>query len=151
MSRLIQQIVIDELEELEDHIAANIIKTEQADVGATRKSMHIENDSNVFTLYSRGGLFNLEIGSHHRPPFCPIYAWVQRKITADPKEARGVTYAILHKHETEGSFLRRHGRTFNGVANPDVYSSEIKKTVERLHEKLGAYVIKELETINLNF
>lgn len=151
MSKLIEQIVTAELEDLADRIAANIIKTEQADVGATRKSMHIENDSNVFTLYSRGGLFNLEIGSHHRPPFSPIYAWVQRKITADPKEARGVTYAILHKHETEGSFLRRHGRTFNGVANPDVYSSEIKRTVERLYEKLGAYAIRQIETITLNF
>lgn len=151
MSKLIEQIVTAELGDLADRIAANIIKTEQADVGATRKSMHIENDSNVFTLYSRGGLFNMEIGSHHRPPFSPIYAWVQRKITADPKEARGVTYAILHKHETEGSFLRRHGRTFNGVANPDVYSSEIKKTVERLYEKLGAYAIRQIETTTLNF
>ncbi len=151
MSKLLEQIIITELEDLADRIAANIIKTEQADIGATRKSMHIENDSNVFTLYSRGGLFNLEIGSKHRPPFSPIYAWVQRKITADPKEARGVTYAILHKHETEGSFLRRNGRTFNGVANPDVYSSEIKKTVERLYEKLGAYAIRQLETITLNF
>ena len=151
MSKLLEQIIITELEDLADRIAANIIKTEQADIGATRKSMHIENDSNVFTLYSRGGLFNLEIGSHHRPPFSPIYAWVQRKITADPKEARGVTYAILHKHETEGSFLRRNGRTFNGVANPDVYSSEIKKTVERLYDKLGAYAIRQIETIILNF
>ena len=151
MSKLLEQIIITELEDLADRIAANIIKTEQADIGATRKSMHIENDSNVFTLYSRGGLFNLEIGSHHRPPFSPIYAWVQRKITADPKEARGVTYAILHKHETEGSFLRRNGRTFNGVANPDVYSSEIKRTVERLYEKLGAYAIRQIETIILNF
>lgn len=151
MSKLIEQIVTAELEDLADRIAANIIKTEQADIGATRKSMHVENESNVFALYSRGGLFNLEIGTHHRPPFSPIYAWVQRKITADPKEARGVTYAILHKHETEGSFLRRNGRTFNGVANPDVYSSEIKKTVERLYEKLGAYAIRQLETITLNF
>ena len=151
MSKLLEQIIITELEDLADRIAANIIKTEQADIGATRKSMHIENDSNVFTLYSRGGLFNLEIGSKHRPPFSPIYAWVQRKITADPKEARGVTYAILHKHETEGSFLRRNGRTFNGVANPDVYSSEIKKTVERLYDKLGAYAIRQIETIILNF
>ena len=151
MSKLLEQIIITELEDLADRIAANIIKTEQADIGATRKSMHVENESNVFALYSRGGLFNLEIGTHHRPPFSPIYAWVQRKITADPKEARGVTYAILHKHETEGSFLRRNGRTFNGVANPDVYSSEIKKTVERLYEKLGAYAIRQLETITLNF
>lgn len=151
MSKLIEQLVIAELEDLADRIAANIIKTEQADIGATRKSMHIENDSNVFTLYSRGGLFNLEIGSKHRPPFSPIYAWVQRKITADPKEAMGVTYAILHKHETEGSFLRRNGRTFGGVENPDVYSSEVKKTVERLYEKLGTYAISQLETITLNF
>ena len=151
MSKLIEQIVTAELEDLADRIAANIIKTEQADIGATRKSMHIENDSNVFTLYSRGGLFNLEIGSHHRPPFQPIYEWVQRKITADPKESRGIAWAILEKHETEGSFLRRNGRTFNGVANPDVYSSEIKKTVERLYEKLGAYAIRQLETITLNF
>ena len=151
MSKLLEQIIITELEDLADRIAANIIKTEQADIGATRKSMHVENESNVFALYSRGGLFNLEIGSHHRPPFSRIYSWVQRKITADPKEARGVTYAILHKHETEGSFLRRNGRTFNGVANPDVYSTEIKKTVERLYEKLGAYAIRQLETITLNF
>lgn len=151
MSKLLEQIIITELEDLADRIAANIIKTEQADIGATRKSMHIENDSNVFTLYSRGGLFNLEIGSKHRPPFSPIYAWVQRKITADPKEARGVTYAILHKHETEGSFLRRNGRTFNGVANPDVYSSEIRQTIENLYEKLGAEVYRQIETIILNF
>lgn len=151
MSKLIEQIVVAELEDLADRIAANIIKTEQADIGATRKSMHIENDSNVFTLYSRGGLFNLEIGTHHRPPFNPIYEWVQRKITPDAKEAVSVTYAILNKHENEGSYLRRNGRTFHGIVSPDVYSSEIKKTVQTLYEKIGAYAISQLETITLNF
>lgn len=151
MSKLMQQIVMGELTDLADRIAANIVKTGQADTGATRRSMHVEQDGDRFTLYSRRGLFNLEIGTRHRPPHGVIKAWVTRKITQDPKEASNIAWAILSKHAADGSFLRRHGRTFGGVPNPDVYSSEIKKTVERLHEKLGAFVIRQLETITLNF
>lgn len=151
MSKLMRQIVIDELTDLADRIAANIIKTDQADTGATRRSMHVEQDGDTFTLYSRRGLFNLEIGTRHRPPHGVIKAWVTRKITQDTKEASSIAWAILSKHAAEGSFLRRHGRTFGGVANPDVYSSEIKKTVQNLYDKLGSAVIRQLETITLNF
>ena len=68
-----------------------------------------------------------------------------------PQKTRSFAFAIAHKMGTEGSFLYRNKRTFGGVANPDVYSSEIKKTVQNLYDKLGAAVISQLETITLNF
>lgn len=153
MSRLIQQIVIDELQDLSKRIAANIEATGQKNTGETARSMHVEQDGTTFTLYGRGGFYGLEVGLHHRPPIDPIEAWIYSKGLAKetPQKTRGFAFAIAHKMETEGSFLYRNKRTYGGVANPDVYSSEIKKTVERLHEKIGAYVIKELETITLNF
>lgn len=153
MSRLIQQIVIDELEDLAKRIAVNIEATGQKNTGETARSMHVEQDGKTFTLYGRGGFYGLEVGLHHRPPITPIYNWIISKGLAksDEKKTRSFAFAIARKMETEGSFLYRNKRTYGGVANPDVYSSEIKKTVERLHEKIGAYVIKELETITLNF
>lgn len=152
-SKLMQQIVIDELEDLAKRIAANIEATGQANTGQTAKSMHVVQDGSIFTLYGRGGFYGLEVGLHHRPPITPIYNWILSKGLAkeNEKKTRSFAFAIARKMETEGSFLYRNKRTFGGVANPDVFSSEIKKTVENLYEKLGAAVLKEIETITLNF
>lgn len=153
MSQLLKQIVIAELEDLAKRIAANIEATGQKNTGATAKSMHVEEDGNTFTLYSRRGLHGLEIGLHHRPPIDPIEDWIISKGLAKetPQKTRGFAFAIARKMETEGSFLYRNKRTFGGVANPDVYSTEIKETVKRLYDKLGDYAIKQIETITLNF
>lgn len=153
MSKLMQQVVLAELEDLAKRIAANIEATGQKNTGQTARSMHVEQDGNTFTLYGRGGFYGLEVGLHHRPPISPIYNWILTKGLAKetPQKTRSFAFAIAHKMETEGSFLYRNKRTFGGVANPDVYSSEIKKTVENLYQKLGAAVINEIETITLNF
>ena len=153
MSRIVKQIVIAELEDLARRIAENIETTGQWNTGKTAKSMHVENEDNIFALYSRRGLYGLEIGLHHRPPVDPIEAWIYSKGLAKetPQKTRSFAFAIVRKMETEGSFLYRNGHTFGGVENPDVYSTEIKKTVARLYEKLGAFAIQQIETINLNF
>lgn len=153
MSRLNQQIVIDELQDLSKRIAANIEATGQKNTGETARSMHVEQDGTTFTLYGRGGFYGLEVGLHHRPPITPIYNWIISKGLAksDEKKTRSFAFAIARKMETEGSFLYRNKRTFGGVTNPDVYSSEIKKTVQNLYDKVGAAVIRQLETITLNF
>lgn len=153
MSRLIYQIITEELEDLAKRIAANIEATGQKNTGETGSTMHVERDGKTFTLYGRGGFYGLEIGLHHRPPIAPIYNWILTKGLAkdSPRQTLSFAFAIARKMETEGSFLYRNKRTFGGVENPDVYSSEVKKTVERLYEKLGAYTIRQLETIILNF
>lgn len=153
MSQLIKQIVIEELEDLAKRIAANIESTGQKNTGETGRTMHVEQDGETFTLYGRGGFYGLEIGLHHRPPIAPIYNWILTKGLAKetPQKTLSFAFAIAHKMETEGSFLYRNKRTFGGVESPDVYSSEIKKTVQTLYDKLGAYAIGQLETITLNF
>lgn len=153
MSRLIHQIVTEELEDLAKRIATNIEATGQKNTGETGQSMHVERDGETFTLYGRGGFYGLEVGLHHRPPISPIYDWILSKGLAkdSPRQTLSFAFAIANKMETEGSFLYRNKRTFGGVESPDVYSSEVKKTVERLYEKLGAYTIRQLETITLNF
>lgn len=153
MSQVLKQIVINELEDLAKRIAANIEATGQKNTGATAKSMHVEEDGNTFTLYSRRGLHGLEIGLHHRPPIDPIEDWIISKGLAKetPQKTRGFAFAIARKMEMEGSFLYRNKRTYGGVANPDVYSTEIKDTVKRLYDKLGDYAIRQIETITLNF
>lgn len=153
MSQVLKQIVITELEDLAKRIAANIEATGQKNTGATAKSMHVEGDGDTFTLYSRRGLHGLEVGLHHRPPIDPIEDWIITKGLAKetPQKTRSFAFAIVRTMETEGSFLYRNKRTFGGVANPDVYSTEIKETVKRLYEKLGDYAIKQIETITLNF
>ena len=153
MSRLIYQIITEELEDLAKRIAANIESTGQKNTGETGRSMHVEQDGETFTLYGRGGFYGLEIGLHHRPTIAPIYNWFLTKGLAkdSPRQTLSFAFAIAHKMETEGSFLYRNKRTFGGVESPDVYSSEIKKTVQTLYEKIGAYAISQLETITLNF
>lgn len=153
MSRLMQHIVISELEDLAKRIASNIETTGQKNTGQTARSMHVEKDGDIYTLWGRGGFYGLEVGLHHRPPINPIYNWIMTKGLAKetPQKTRSFAFAIAHKMGTEGSFLYRNKRTFGGVANPDVYSSEIKKTVQNLYDKLGAAVISQLETITLNF
>lgn len=153
-SERVKQIVIGELEDLANRIAANIEATGQKNTGGTADSLKvIESESNVFDLVGRPGIYGLETGLHHRPPFAAIYNWIITKGLQKENEAktRGFAYAIQNKMASDGSFLYRNKRTFGGVQNPDVYSSEIKKTVENLYDKLGVFIIREIESITLNY
>ena len=152
MSQLIKQIVIAELEDLAERISANIRTNGQWASGDTARSLKIRQEGDTIALYGRDYFDSLERGYKGPVSVRRIFNWMVAKgiQDPDPKKTNSIAFAIARKIETEGSFLYRNKATYDGII-PDTYSTEIKETIKRLHDKLGAYAIKQLETITLNF
>lgn len=152
MSKLLEQIVVAELENLAERIAQNIKDNGQWASGDTARSLKVRKEGDVYTLYGRDSFDSLEKGYKGRVSPRRIYNWIVAKgiQKAEPKETLSFAFRIARKIETEGTFLYRNKATYDGLV-PDTYSSEIKKTVQNLYDKLGAFAIRQIETIDLNF
>ena len=152
MSQLLKQIVITELEDLADRIAANIKSNGQLASGDTARSLKVRKEGDTYTLYGRDSFESLEKGYKGPVSFRRIYNWIVAKglQDSDPRKTKSFAFAIVKKIETEGSFLYRNKATYDGII-PDTYSTEIKETIKRLYDKLGDYAIRQIETITLNF
>lgn len=152
MSKLIHQIVMDELHDLAERIAVNIRESGQWASGDTARSLKVRKEGDIYTLYGRDSFDSLEKGYKGHVSVRRIFSWIVAKglQDSDPRKTQSFAFAIARKIEREGSFLYRNKATYDGVV-PDVYSSEIKQTVQNLYNKLGDYAIKQIETITLNF
>lgn len=152
MSQLLKQIVIGELEDLANRISENIKSNGQWASGDTARSLKVRQEGDTYTLYGRDSFESLEKGYKGPVSVRKIFNWIVAKglQDSDPRKTQSFAFAIARKIEREGSFLYRNKATYDGII-PDVYSTEVKKTVERLYDKLGAYAIQQLETITLNF
>lgn len=152
MSKLLEQIIITELEDLAKRISENIRKNGQWASGDTARSLKVRQEGDTITLYGRDSFDSLEKGYKGPVSVRRIFNWMVAKgiQDPDPKKTNSIAFAIARKIETEGSFLYRNKATYDGVI-PDVYSTEIKQTIQNLYDKLGDYAIKQIETITLNF
>ena len=151
MSQLFRQIIVNELEDLANRISENIRKNGQWASGDTSRSLRIEEQTDEYTLYGRGDFQNLERGYKGYVSARTIFDWMVAKGIAKPNPEDTLRWAfkVADKIQEEGTILYRTGRTFDGIV-PRVYSDEIRATVERLTDKLGAYVADSIETIVLN-
>lgn len=152
MSKLLKQIVVAELEDLAKRISENIKESGQWASGNTARSLKVRDEGGgVYVLYGRNSFDSLEKGYKGRVSPKRIYDWIVAKGIAkpDPRETLSFAFRIARKIESEGTFLYRNKATYDGVV-PDVYSSEVIKTVENLYDKIGEYAIKKIETITLN-
>ena len=151
MSQLFRQIIVAELEDLANRISENIRKNGQWASGDTARSLKLDARADEYTLYGRGDFQNLEKGYKGYVSARTIFNWMVAKGIAkpDPEDTLKWAFRVADKIQEEGTILYRTGRTFDGIV-PRVYSDEIRETVARLTDKLGAYVADSIETIVLN-
>ena len=152
MSQLMHQIIMSELQDLAQRITENIKKTDQWASGDTARKLRIRKDGDTYTLYGRDSFESLEIGYRGHVSPRKIFNWSIAKGIPfeDERDRLDFSFRTAKKIVEEGTVLFRTGKTFSGKV-PDVYSSEIRQTIENLYEKLGAEVYRQIETITLNF
>ena len=152
MSQLMHQIIMSELQHLAQRITENIKKTDQWASGDPARKLKIRKEGATYTLYGRDSFESLEIGYRGHVSPRKIFNWSIAKGIPfeDEQERLDFSFRTAKKIAEEGTVLFRTGKTFSGKI-PDVYSSEIRQTIENLYEKLGAEVNRQIETIILNF
>lgn len=158
-------IVREELEQLQQNIAANMTKAGEVASGRTIKSMHVETDVQQGTLFGRAFFGVLEtgrsVGGIPRGFNQIIYQWMQDKnIHAAPMpyktdrphkysdpQVRGdmsMASAIAWTIKTQGSSLFRKG------GRDDIYSNEIPLTIKRIEGRLVFLITQAIRSIKLN-
>lgn len=152
MSKLLHQIVMSELQDLAQRISENIRESGQWASGETARKLRVRKEGDVYTLYGRDSFESLEIGYRGQVSPRTIFNWSISKGLSfnDERERLSFSFRTAKKIAKEGTVLFRTGKTYGGQV-PDVYSSEIRQTIENLYDKLGAQIYRQIETITLNF
>lgn len=158
-------IVQEELEQLQQRIAANMLKADEVASGRAMKSMHVETDVQKGTLFGRAFFGVLETG--RRAGRVPrgfdqiIYQWMQDKnVHASPLPYKGkgphkytdpqvrgdmaMASAIAWSIKKRGSSLFRKG------GRADIYSNEIPQTIKRIERRLVFLISDMVQSIKLN-
>ena len=160
-----KNILSKEFEDLRERIIENHRKAGQLASGKTIQSMTIEVTNTSGVLYGRKAFEALETGraagSTPKGFREIITQWIIDKgIAVEPipykrnikeqlytPEQRGLmrlSGAIAHKIKTEGTKLYRSG------GRSDIYTPEVKRTVESIMNRLADLFMIEIETITLN-
>ena len=152
MSQLMHQLIMSELTDLAQRISENIRKSGQWASGETARKLRVRKEGEVYTLYGRDSFESLEIGYRGHVSPRTIFNWSISKGLSfnDERERLSFSFRTAKKIAKEGTVLYRTGKTYGGQV-PDVYSSEIRQTIENLYKKMGAEVYRQIETITLNF
>ena len=142
------ELVSSELEALKQKVIENQKNSGQVASGRTIVSMKVEVTEDGGVLWGRSPFGTLETG--RKPDKVPAGFW---KIIRQWMEDKGIrvqkpdsfAYLVARKIANEGTQLFRNG------GRDDIYSPEVKDTVERVSQGIGILFGSEVEHINLNF
>lgn len=143
----VMELVSSELEALKQKIIENHKEAMQVASGRTIASMKVEVTEDGGILWGRSAFGTLETG--RKGGKVPAGFW---KIIRQWMDDKGIqvekpdsfAYLVARKIAREGTQLFRNG------GRSDIYSSEIKGTIERMSDKIGLLFGSEVEHINLN-
>lgn len=164
----IKSILTEELGDLRQRIIANHIRLKQRASGRTEQSLRVEIADDHSTLYGRQAFSILETG--RGPGRVPrrfediIRQWIldkgiavteipykrqaserwRPKYTPQERGLRAMAGAIAHKIRTEGTRLYREGGTL------DVYSSEVRETIDKIMNRAFGIFADDVTHINLH-
>lgn len=142
------ELVSSELEALKQKVIENQKSSGQVASGRTIASMKVEVTEDGGVLWGRSPFGTLETG--RKPGKVPAGFW---KIIRQWMDDKGIqaqkpdsfAYLVARKIANEGTQLFRNG------GRDDIYSPEVKDTVERVSQGIGILFGSEVEHINLNF
>jgi hypothetical protein len=142
------ELVASELEALKQRIIENHRRAGQVASGRTIASLKVEITEDGGVLWGRSPFGTLETG--RKPGKVPAGFW---KIIRQWMDDKGIqvekpdsfAYLVARKIANEGTQLFRNG------GRSDIYSPEVKDTVERVSDGIGILFGSEVEHINLNF
>ena len=142
------ELVSSELEALKQKVIENQKNSGQVASGRTIASMKVEVTEDGGVLWGRSPFGTLETG--RKPGKVPAGFW---KIIRQWMDDKGIqaqkpdsfAYLVARKIANEGTQLFRNG------GRDDIYSPEVKDTVERVSQGIGILFGSEVEHINLNF
>lgn len=143
----VMELVSSELEALKQRIIENHRSAGQVASGRTIASLKVEVTEDGGILWGRSAFGTLETGRKRGK--VPAGFW---KIIRQWMDDKGIqvekpdsfAYLVARKIAREGTQLFRNG------GRSDIYSSEIKGTIERMSDKIGLLFGSEVEHINLN-
>lgn len=142
------ELVASELEALKQRIIENHRSAGQVASGRTIASLKVEITEDGGVLWGRSAFGTLETG--RKGGKVPAGFW---KIIRQWMDDKGIqvekpdsfAYLVSRKIAKEGTqFFRNGGRS-------DIYSPEVKDTVDRVSDGIGILFGSEVEHINLNF
>lgn len=144
----VMELVASELEALKQRIIENHRSAGQVASGRTIASLKVEITGDGGVLWGRSAFGTLETG--RKPGKVPAGFW---KIIRQWMDDKGIqvekpdsfAYLVARKIAREGTQLFRNG------GRSDIYSPEVKDTVERVSDGIGILFGSEVEHINLNF
>lgn len=142
------ELVSSELEALKQKVIENQKNSGLVASGRTIASMKVEVTEDGGVLWGRSPFGTLETG--RKPGKVPAGFW---KIIRQWMDDKGIqvqkpdsfAYLVARKIANEGTQLFRNG------GRDDIYSPEVKDTVERVSQGIGILFGSEVEHINLNF
>lgn len=142
------ELVASELEALKQRIIENHRNAGQVASGRTIASLKVEMTEDGGVLWGRSPFGTLETG--RKPGKVPAGFW---KIIRQWMDDKGIqvekpdsfAYLVARKIAREGTQLFRNG------GRSDIYSPEVKDTVDRVSDGIGILFGSEVEHINLNF
>lgn len=142
------ELVASELEALKQRIIENHRSAGQVASGRTIASLKVEITEDGGVLWGRSAFGALETG--RKGGKVPAGFW---KIIRQWMDDKGIqvekpdsfAYLVARKIAKEGTQLFRNG------GRSDIYSPEVKDTVERVSDGIGILFGSEVEHINLNF
>lgn len=144
----VMELVSSELEALKQRIIENHRSAGQVASGRTIASLKVEMTEDGGVLWGRSAFGTLETG--RKGGKVPAGFW---KIIRQWMDDKGIqvekpdsfAYLVARKIAKEGTQLFRNG------GRSDIYSPEVKDTVERVSDGIGILFGSEVEHINLNF
>ena len=144
----VMELVSSELEALKQKVIENQKNSGLVASGRTIASMKVEVTEDGGVLWGRSPFGMLETG--RKPGKVPAGFW---KIIRQWMDDKGIqvqkpdsfAYLVARKIANEGTQLFRNG------GRDDIYSPEVKDTVERVSQGIGILFGSEVEHINLNF
>lgn len=144
----VMELVSSELEALKQKVIENQKNSGQVASGRTIACMKVEVTEDGGVLWGRSPFGTLETG--RKPGKVPVGFW---KIIRQWMDDKGIqvqkpdsfAYLVARKIANEGTQLFRNG------GRDDIYSPEVKDTVERVSQGIGILFGSEVEHINLNF
>lgn len=144
----VMELVSSELEALKQKVIENQKNSGLVASGRTIASMKVEVTEDGGVLWGRSPFGTLETG--RKPGKVPAGFW---KIIRQWMDDKGIqvqkpdsfAYLVARKIANEGTQLFRNG------GRDDIYSPEVKDTVERVSQGIGILFGSEVEHININF
>lgn len=144
----VMELVSSELEALKQKVIETQKNSGQVASGRTIASMKVEVTEDGGVLWGRSPFGTLETG--RKPGKVPAGFWKIIRQWIDDKGIQvqkpdSFAYLVARKIANEGTQLFRNG------GRDDIYSPEVKDTVERVSQGIGILFGSEVEHINLNF